>query len=55
MELATGKYTAHPDVDLINYITNIPITDHLTMKDRERVSKEYIDRMCTIDDKVIEL
>lgn len=48
MELSTGKYAAHPDVVLENYVTNIPITEPLTMKDRARVSKEYIERICSI-------
>jgi cephalosporin hydroxylase len=45
IELATGKYTAHPDVNLDDYVTSIPITEPLTLKDRERVSRDYIDRM----------
>lgn len=45
MELATGKYTAHPDVNLDDYITSIPITTPLTLKDRKRVSADYIRRM----------
>ena len=49
MELATGKYEAHPDVCIDDYITNIPITERLTLKDRIRVSKDYIDRICTVD------
>ena len=46
MELATGKYEAHPDVVLSDYVTNIPITARLTMEDRVRVSKDYNDRIC---------
>jgi hypothetical protein len=46
MELATGKYAAHPDVKLSEYITNIPITVPLTFEDRLRVSKDYMDRIC---------
>lgn len=46
MELATGKYASHPNIDLSNYITNIPLTERLIMKDRMRVSKDYIDRIC---------
>jgi len=49
MELATGKYEAHPDVCLDDYITNMPITERLTLKDRNRVSKDYTDRICTVD------
>lgn len=45
MELATGKYSAHPDVNLDDYLTNIPITTPLTLKDRNRVSADYLSRM----------
>jgi cephalosporin hydroxylase len=45
MELSTGKYSAHPDVNLDDYITNIPITTPLTLKDRNRVSADYLSRM----------
>ena len=46
MELATGKYEAHPDINLDDYLTNIPLTTKLTMTDRNRVSKDYHDRIC---------
>jgi len=39
MDVYTGKYTAHPDVDLDNYFTNIPITEKLTMKDKRRIDE----------------
>lgn len=39
MDVYTGKYTAHPDVDLDNYFTNIPITERLTMKDKRRIDE----------------
>lgn len=45
MELVTGKYTAHPSVDLTDYVTNIPITTPLTLADRPRVFKDYFSRM----------
>ena len=45
MELKTGKYAAHPAVNLDDYITNMPIADPLTLKDRNRVSAEYIARI----------
>lgn len=45
MELSTGKYTAHPNVNLDDYITNMPITGPLTLTDRNRVSAEYISRI----------
>lgn len=48
MELATGKYEAHPDVNVDDYLTNIPVTTRLTMTDRNRVSKDYHDRICFI-------
>lgn len=57
MELATGKYEAHPDVCLDDYLTNIPITTRLTMTDRNRVSKDYNDRICklwSIEGKTLE-
>jgi len=44
MELATGKYTAHPDVDLRNYQTRIPIADRLVLSDKDRLDKSWIDR-----------
>jgi len=45
MELATGKYSAHPDVNLADYLTLIPITTPLTLADRNRVSADYLSRM----------
>lgn len=45
VELATGKYAAHPDVDLDDYVTNFPITDRLTYKDRKRVEHDYHSRI----------
>ena len=46
MELATGKYAAHPDVVLTDFLTNIPVTTPLALADRNRVSKDYVDRIC---------
>lgn len=45
MELKTGKYTAHPDVKIGEYLTNMPITTPLTLADRPRVSAEYLARI----------
>jgi len=45
MDLATGKYTAHESVDLGNYITNIPITDRLTPKDRKYIADRWSSRL----------
>jgi hypothetical protein len=39
MDVYTGKYTAHTDVDLDNYFTSIPITEKLTMKDKRRIDE----------------
>lgn len=41
MDLATGKYTAHPDVNLKNYFTSIPITVPLVMEDKEYIDKRW--------------
>lgn len=45
MDLATGKYTAHPSVDLKNYYTNIPIAGELTLDDKELIDKRWLDRL----------
>jgi hypothetical protein len=45
MDLASGKYTAHPDVKMENYFTNIPITERLTMADKAETDKRWIDRL----------
>lgn len=49
MELATGKYEAYEGIDEADYVTNIPLAGRLTMEDRNRVSKDYFDRICTIE------
>ena len=41
-DLESGKYTAHPSVDLINYHTNFPMTEELTMQDKEFIDKRYV-------------
>lgn len=46
MELKTGKYEAHPDVDLGTFKTNIPIAGKLGLQDQERVSEDYMSRIC---------
>lgn len=46
MELKTGKYAAHKDIVIADYVTNIPLISPLTMEDRARVSKDYVDRIC---------
>lgn len=45
MDLATGKYTAHPSVDVRNYYTNIPIAGPLTMEDKEFIDKRWLERL----------
>lgn len=45
VDLASGKYTAHPDVDLNNYFTNFPITERLTLKDKREIDQRWISRI----------
>lgn len=45
VDLATGKYTAHPSVDLDDYITAIDVTETLQIKDRKFIDKRWIDRV----------
>jgi hypothetical protein len=44
-DLMLHKYTAHPDIDEKNYVTNFPLKGRLTIEDREIVDKRYIERM----------
>ena len=41
MDVYTGKYTAHPNVNLDDYYTNIPITEPLTMADKRRIDRTW--------------
>lgn len=45
MDLATGKYTAHPSVDLSNYLTNIPITEPLIWSDKSYIDRRWTERL----------
>ena len=45
MDLATGKYTAHPSVDLSNYVTLIPITEPITNKDIKYLAQRWVGRI----------
>lgn len=45
MDLATGKYTAHPSVNLENYFTNIEPTDRLTLLDKRYIDKRWNSRL----------
>ncbi len=42
MDLESGKYTAHPSVEMENYFTNIPITEPLTMKDKRAIDLRWM-------------
>lgn len=41
MDLESGKYTAHPDINMDNYFTNIPLTTPLTMKDKKFIDERW--------------
>lgn len=45
MDTATGKYTAHPDVDLKLYYTNITPTERLTLEDKAYIDHRWISRI----------
>lgn len=45
MDLASGMYTAHPDVDLKKFYTNIPITRPLTLEDKAYIDNRWISRL----------
>lgn len=45
MDLETGKYTAHPDVDLKNYFTSIPVADRLTTADKHYMDQRWSNRL----------
>ena len=45
MDLASGKYTAHPSVDLKNYYTNIPVTVPLTLEDKAYIDNRWLSRL----------
>jgi len=50
MDVTTGKYTAHPEVDLNNYFTNVPITEPLTMADKRRIDEIWATSTPKIED-----
>jgi hypothetical protein len=52
IDLASGKYTAHPDVKLIDYFTNIPIDTPLTMEDKRSIDERWSSRLPKIDRNV---
>lgn len=45
VDLASGKYTAHPSVDLDKYYTNIKITEPLTLEDKKYIDERWISRL----------
>lgn len=45
MDLESGKYTAHPDVDLSHYLTAIPVTERLQPADKFAIDKRWVDRL----------
>jgi predicted O-methyltransferase YrrM len=47
MDMATGKYTAHPSVELHKYYTNIQPTEPLTFKDKALIDHRWISRLPT--------
>lgn len=45
MDLASGKYTAHPDIDEKNYFTLIPLNGRLTMHDKLEIDRRWQTRL----------
>jgi hypothetical protein len=45
MDLACGKYTAHPGANLGDYFTTIPVTTPLLPSDRKYLEQRWIDRV----------
>ena len=45
MDLASGKYTAHPDVNLNKYYTNIKPTGVLTLDDKRFIDHRWFSRL----------
>lgn len=45
MDLATGKYTAHPDVNMNKYYTNIKPTGTLTIDDKKFIDHRWFSRL----------
>lgn len=45
MDIATGNYTAHPDIDVRKYFTNIPIGRPLVLEDKEYIDNRWLSRL----------
>jgi hypothetical protein len=54
MDVYSGKYTAHPDVDLNNYFTNIPIAGELTMEDKRRIDTAWAESTAAVTENQTE-
>lgn len=59
VDLATGKYTAHPDVDLKKYYMNFEVTDRLTLDDKDYIDNRWVSRLPagsnSLSNKIIEM
>jgi hypothetical protein len=44
-DLESGLFTAHPDIDLNNYITNIPMTGRLEWKHKRAIDERWLNRL----------
>lgn len=53
MDLLSGKYTAHPSVDLTRYETQIPVTTPLTSEDRKYLEERWTRRLPNYEDKAL--
>lgn len=47
IDIPTGKYTAHPDIKLSDYKTNVPITVPFTTDDKEYLYERWASRVIT--------
>jgi len=54
MDLASGKYEAHPSVNLKNYYTQIPITTPFTIDDKAQSDSRWFNRIPQNSDSQIE-
>lgn len=45
MDILNGKFTAHPDVKMIDYHTNVPIAGRLTENDRKYLDRRWHERI----------
>jgi hypothetical protein len=45
MDISNGKYTAHPNLNMADYHTNIKVTERLTEQDREYIDKRWHERI----------